>query len=414
MGVGRYLQIRSFTEELCAHLDPEDLVAQSMPDASPAKWHLAHTTWFFETFLLKSFVPDYEPLHPAYAYLFNSYYNAVGERHQRPLRGVLTRPRIGEIKAYRTAVNERMAALLDDAEHPEHSEIVRIAEIGLHHEQQHQELILSDLKHLFSLNVLAPAYRSPLVGESAPAPPLEWCRLPEGIYEIGHRGSGFAFDNEGPAHRVFLEPFALSNRLVTNAEYREFIQDGGYERAELWLDRGWSQVQKEGWRHPLYWRQASDGLTEFTLAGERELQDTEPVSHVSYLEADAFARWAGARLPTEFEWEVAAASAPLDGNFAERRRFHPAPAPTPAEAEAMQQLFGDVWEWTGSSYSPYPGYRTEAGALGEYNGKFMCDQIVLRGGSCATSHSHIRGTYRNFFYPADRWQFSGIRLGKGI
>jgi len=396
--------------ELCSHLDPEDLVAQSMPDASPAKWHLAHTTWFFETFILLPLETGYQPHHPTYGFLFNSYYNGAGERHERPARGVLTRPSLREVLAYRDAIDEAVMAMLAADAHPKREEVLRIVEIGMHHEQQHQELIVTDLKHLFAQNALRPAYRDALPPTRGAAPSLQWVGYDEGIHEIGHAGSGFCFDNERPRHRVFVDGFALADRLVSNGEYREFVEDGGYERADLWLDRGWATLREREWAHPLYWRRESDGWSEFTLAGQRELCEAEPVCHVSFIEADAFARWAGARLPTEAEWEIAAADACVEGNFVESGRLHPNRAA--GVGEIPRQLFGDAWEWTRSSYGPYPGYSPEAGTLGEYNGKFMCDQLVLRGGSCASPHSHLRASYRNFFYPPDRWQLTGIRLAR--
>jgi ergothioneine biosynthesis protein EgtB len=411
-----YAHVRGRSVELCAHLDAEDLVAQSMPDASPAKWHLAHTTWFFESFALVPHLAGYTPRHPSYGFLFNSYYNGAGERHARPARGVLTRPNLREVLGYRDAVDEAVLALLDAEGHPKRAEVLRVVEIGLHHEQQHQELILTDLKHLFAQNVLLPAYRSPLAPTGGAAPSLAWISHAEGVHEIGHTGEGFCFDNETPRHRVFVDSFGLADRLVSNGEYREFVEDGGYRRADLWLDRGWATVRQGGWSHPLYWRRGRGGWTEFTLAGERELCDAEPVCHVSFIEADAFARWAGARLPTEAEWEIACSGAPVEGNFVESGRLHPSVAAAPADAASgarrLRQSFGDLWEWTRSSYGPYPGYRPEPGTLGEYNGKFMCDQLVLRGGSCASPHSHLRASYRNFFYPPDRWQLSGIRLAR--
>ena len=411
-GLGeRFTRVREWTEALCAALDPEDCVAQSMSDTSPTKWHLAHTTWFFETFVLAPHAPDHEPFHPTYGYLFNSYYNGAGDRHARPARGLLTRPSLEEVFAYRARVDEQVQALLHDARSASADEVRRVVEIGLHHEQQHQELILTDLKHLFAQNALAPAYRPPLDGTQATPESLGWHRVAEGVYRLGHDGDGFAFDNELPAHRVYLESFELADRLVTNAEYRDFVEDGGYRRPDLWLDVGWATVQREGWTAPIYWRGGPGDWREFTLAGERELCRAEPVSHVSFIEAAAFARWAGARLPTEAEWEVACGARPVQGNFVESGRLHPQIADK-ADADGLRQLFGDCWEWTRSSYAPYPGYRPAEGTLGEYNGKFMCDQLVLRGGSCASAASHLRASYRNFFYAPDRWQFSGIRLAK--
>jgi ergothioneine biosynthesis protein EgtB len=409
-GTVRYQEVRRFTEQLCAPLAVEDYVVQSMPDVSPTKWHLAHTTWFFETFVLAE-LPDHRPFHPRYGYLFNSYYNAVGERHARPQRGLLTRPTVDEIFAYRAHVDSRMAHLLARGAEGLPASLAAVVELGLHHEQQHQELLLTDIKHVLSCNPLLPAYREAPPGPTASAAELGWETYPEGVRWIGHEGDGFAFDNETPRHRVFVEGFQLATRLVTNAEYLAFIADGGYQRPELWLSDGWNTVQATGWQAPLYWEQDDGQWYVFTLAGLQPVTPAEPVCHVSYYEADAFARWAGARLPTEMEWEEASAGAPLDGNFVESGRLHPAPAPA---APGLRQMLGDVWEWTASPYVPYPGYRTMEGALGEYNGKFMCSQIVLRGGSCATSLAHIRPTYRNFFPPDARWQFSGIRLARDV
>jgi ergothioneine biosynthesis protein EgtB len=403
----RYRAVRQATEKLCAPLSAEDCQAQSMTDASPAKWHLAHTSWFFETFVLQSATPDYRPFNPQYGFLFNSYYNAVGARHPRPSRGALTRPPLEDVYAYRRLVDERMIALLERrggvAE-----DLAPVTELGLNHEQQHQELILTDIKHLLSLNPLAPVYRGRGARPAGEAVPPAWREYDGGLVAVGHAGEGFAFDNEGPRHQVYLQPFALATRLVTNGEFMDFIAGGGYERPELWLSDGWDAAQGNGWRAPLYWEECDGAWHTFTLSGPRAVRAEEPVCHVSFYEADAYARWAGARLPTEFEWEVAASGAEVAGNFAESELFHPAPA----ESGGHTQFFGDVWEWTQSGYGPYPGYRAAAGALGEYNGKFMCNQIVLRGGSCATPRSHVRATYRNFFPPSARWQFSGIRLAR--
>lgn len=419
--IRRFADVRQRTHALCAPLSPEDCAAQSMPDASPTKWHLAHTTWFFETFVLKEHLRSHTPYHPSFGFLFNSYYNGEGERHARPARGVLTRPTFEEVLAYRAHVDEKMLELLDTHDASTRDEILRVVEIGLHHEQQHQELILTDLKHLFAQNALLPAYRPSLSPSRSSVDSLDWISIEEGVRSIGHADHGFSFDNERPAHRVFLEGARIADRLVTNGEYRDFVADGGYRRPELWLDVGWARVQSEGWEKPIYWRNGPGDFSEFTLAGERELCDAEPVSHVSFIEADAFARWAGARLPTETEWEVACGSRPVQGNFVESGRLHPRVATDdervsstspPDRTDGMRQLFGDLWEWTSSSYSAYPGYRPDTGSLGEYNGKFMCDQHVLRGGSCASPRSHLRSTYRNFFHAPDRWQFSGIRLAK--
>ena len=406
----RYREVRRSTEDLCAPLQREDYVVQSMPDASPAKWHLAHTTWFFATFVLAPLGLRDEAADPLYEVLFNSYYNTVGEPYPRPQRGLLTRPTVDEVYAYRHRVDQALLACLERGSTA--NAALEVVELGLHHEQQHQELLLTDVKHLLSHNPLQPVYRaSARAGDSlAPQPSsLAWIRHAGGLCEIGHAGGGFCFDNEGPRHRVYLEPFALASRPVTNGEYLEFIADGGYRRAELWLSEGWDVVRAEAWQAPLYWRPRDGGWEVFTLSGTRLVEAAEPVCHVSYYEADAYARWAGARLPLESEWEVAAASAPIDGNFVEAGRFHPAPE---RGGEGLEQLFGDVWEWTQSPYVAYPGYRPAAGALGEYNGKFMCNQWVLRGGSCATPRSHMRASYRNFFPARARWQFSGLRLAR--
>ncbi len=419
----RYADVRTVTVALCAPLATEDYVVQSMPDASPAKWHLAHTTWFFEQFVLRPHLADFHAFNERFGYLFNSYYETVGPRHRRPERGLLTRPTVDEVRAYREYVDTHVDRLLQT--HGADDDIEDLIELGLQHEQQHQELILMDLKHLLSCNPLQPAYRphpGPLPrageGEERGTSTLAFHAFPEGIYEIGYAGEAFCFDNETPRHRVYVQPFELAHRLVTNAEFCEFIRTGGYQRPELWMSDGWATVQAQEWTHPIYWSDSLD--SEFTLAGERALSADAPVCHVSWYEADAFARWADARLPTEAEWEVVASRQPIRGNFLESGVFHPQAALTPTlsqgereEVGGIQQLFGDVWEWTASPYSPYPGYRPLKGALGEYNGKFMANQFVLRGGSCATPASHVRATYRNFFYPHMRWQFAGIRLAKG-
>jgi ergothioneine biosynthesis protein EgtB len=407
-----YRWIREFSEKLCETLEPEDCVVQTMPEVSPTKWHLAHTSWFFETFILKEALPDYAPIHPRYAYLFNSYYNAAGKMHCRPKRGLISRPTLRETLEYRRRVDTLMLALFEKAGLVE--KFAPIILLGLHHEQQHQELMLTDIKHVFSENPLRPVFRDRSRLKSAPVPQMPWLTFPGGVYQLGYEGDGFHFDNEGPRHHQFLERFQLAQRLVTNGDYLEFVEDGGYRRAEFWLSLGWYTVNEQRWEAPLYWEKHDGSWSAFTLAGMRELDKSEPVCHVSYFEADAFARWAGARLPTEFEWEVAAENLPYAGNFAEKETFHPKPLDDMAAGQPLAQMFGDVWEWTSSSYSPYPGYAPTSGALGEYNGKFMCNQYVLRGGSCATSQSHIRKTYRNFFPPNARWQFMGIRLAKGV
>ena len=410
---GRYAAVRAQTEALCTPLETEDYVVSSMVDVSPTKWHLAHTSWFFETFVLREYSPSYVPRDDRYAYLFNSYYVQAGERHCRAQRGLVTRPTVEEVYAYRAHVDDAMRDLLagigGDAAHPASP----VIELGLNHEQQHQELLLTDIKHVFWTNPLRPAYRPRALENAGETPALTWLPVPEGVYRLGHdpdAGGGFAFDNEGPAHRVFAESFALGSRPVTNAEYLEFVQDGGYRAAPLWLSNGWATVQQRGWTAPIYWEKTDGVWTEFTLAGTRPLDPAEPVCAISYYEADAFARWAGHRLPTEMEWEIVASSAPVEGRFVEAGLFHPGPAS--ATAAAPQQLYGDVWQWTQSPYVAYPGYSPAPGAIGEYNGKWMSDQWVLRGASCATPRSHARLTYRNFFPSDARWQFAGIRLAK--
>ncbi len=408
----RFLDVRRFTLQLCEPLEIEDYVVQSMPDASPVRWHLAHTTWFFETFVLGAFAADARPYREAYRHLFNSYYNAVGEAFPRPRRGLLSRPTVGEIRAYRASVDERMLRLLAEPAGSRAVELCRVVELGLQHEQQHQELILTDVKHMLSCNPLFPVYRPRPNDVPAVVAELRWLPRAEGLCAIGHEGPGFCFDNEQPRHRALVHAFELADRLVTNAEYLEFIAVGGYRRPEYWLSEGWATAQREGWQAPLHWHHREGVWQAFTLAGLRPVAPAEPVCHVSYYEADAYARWRAARLPTETEWEVSAASLdPALGNFADGGRFHPAPTGG-EDAGGLRQAFGDVWEWTASPYVAYPGYRPAAGALGEYNGKFMCNQFVLRGGSCATPAGHIRASYRNFFPPAARWQFSGIRLAR--
>jgi len=408
----RYQQVRQATEALSAPLAVEDYVIQSMPDCSPTKWHLAHVSWFFETFLLKPSGSAYRPLNPEYAYLFNSYYNAAGDKYPRPQRGLISRPTVDEVYRYRRHVDEHVLDLLECSSQDDLARVAPIVTLGLNHEQQHQELIVTDLKHMLSHNPLHPVYVQRSPDPAVDPAPTSWSEFPEGVYWIGHEGSDFAFDNEEARHREFIQSFSLAARVVTNAEYLSFMQDGGYERPEFWLSMGWATVQQERWRAPLYWQEDDGAWWQYTLAGLRQVDPAEPVTHVSYFEADAYARWAGARLPTEAEWEVAAVTVPIDGNFVESGRFHPQPLNSTADNTGLEQVFGDVWEWTQSSYSPYPGFRIAPGALGEYNGKFMCNQYVLRGGSCATPRSHIRPTYRNFFPPEARWQFSGVRLAQ--
>ena len=465
----RYARIRGITESLAEPLAVEDYVVQSMPDVSPTKWHLAHVTWFFETFVLMPHLPEYEPVNPAYQYLFNSYYLGAGERHCRDQRGYISRPTVAEVYAYRRHVDEAMDRLLRDGG-TDPVEVARVVEIGLHHEQQHQELLLTDIKHVLSVNPLRPAYRADghpggsldsksvqpsapldskrpqsgtpldstylqpdidldskhpqpgtpldsthLQPSSAEAASLAWVHFPEGLVEIGADGDAYTFDNERPRHRHFVEAFDLASRPVTNGEFLAFMEDGGYERGELWLSEGWATAQARGWTEPFYWEKKDGEWWTYTLEGARPLQLDETACHLTYFEADAYARWADARLPSEQEWEVAAQGVTVAGNMAGRGRFHPEVAKSPhqnGQAPALQQMFGDVWEWTRSQYSPYPGYQALPGTLGEYNGKFMSNQFVLRGGSCVTPDDHIRPTYRNFF-PADAaWQFSGVRLAR--
>jgi ergothioneine biosynthesis protein EgtB len=433
-----YRKVRAFTARLCRDLEPEDCVVQSMPDVSPTKWHLAHTSWFFETFVVKIWMPRYRPEVPEYAYLFNSYYNAAGDMHRRDLRGLISRPTVAETYRFRESIDQCVGQLLEKADEALLAEIEPIITLGLHHEQQHQELLLTDIKHVLAQNPLHPVF-----AQSAPQPdddtvaPQRFVEFDEAITHIGHEGTGFSYDNEGPRHRALVLPFSLSNRLITNGEYLEFMAAGAYTRPELWLSLGWTTVNEQRWRAPLYWIERDGGWWNFTLSGLRPVEESEPVTHVSYFEADAYANWAGARLPTEFEWERAAAGSPIAGNFVDEELFHPSPvngdgspssrgstgdsgvaargragSNSSSDDNALQQIYGDAWEWTRSAYLPYPGYKAGPGALGEYNGKFMCNQMVLRGGSCATSRDHVRLTYRNFFQPEKRWQFTGIRLAR--
>jgi ergothioneine biosynthesis protein EgtB len=406
-----YRQIRGRSEELCEPLSAEDCQVQSMPDASPAKWHLAHTSWFFETFVLEKWLPAYRTFCPEFRVLFNSYYQSVGKQHPRPRRGLLTRPSLDEVVSYRKYVDEAVVSLFDKMGEADEAQLDLI-ELGLHHEQQHQELMLTDVKHLLSCNPLRPAYRDCPSPPRCDPQPMRWHGFEEGVRWIGHDGRGFAFDNEQPRHRTFVHSFELASRLATNGEFVAFVKDKGYARPDLWLSDAWSVVERRGWQFPLYWEQRDDVWFTQTLSGPRELRLDEPVTHISFYEADAFARWSNARLPSETEWELAAGDTFKKGNFVETGLLHPAPAPAHQPAQDIVQLFGDVWEWTRSPYGPYPGYEPPQGALGEYNGKFMSNQMVLRGGSCATPASHTRATYRNFFPPDARWQFSGIRLAR--
>lgn len=400
----RYSDIRALSEMLAAPLSAEDQCIQSMPDASPVKWHLAHTTWFFETLLLIPHASSYQPFDPRYHYLFNSYYESLGARHPRPERGLITRPSSDQVIEYRRHVDDAMARLLDGGRT---LNIDWLCELGLQHEQQHQELILTDIKHALSCNPLLPEYSETALEPASAAPLLSWRDYAGGIYWIGSADGGFAFDNEQPRHRVLLQPFRLASRLVTCREFLRFIEDDGYRRPEFWLSDGWSFVQSTGIGAPHYWIHDSDRWQIFRLNGLQPLNPDEPVVHVSFYEADAYARWSGRRLPTEFEWEAAAVNEPLRGKFLNLACLHPTVA-----ADGETQFYGDAWEWTRSAYEPYPGYRPWEGVASEYNGKFMCSQMVLRGGSCATPAGHIRPGYRNFFPPSARWQFSGIRLAE--
>jgi len=412
--IDAYAAVRQLSETLCQPLVIEDYGVQSMADVSPPKWHLAHTTWFFETFLLVPSLADYTVFHPGYGYLFNSYYEAVGSRHPRPQRGLISRPTVADIYQYRAYVDEAMDCLI--RQRGEEPDIAALVTLGLHHEQQHQELILTDLKYNLAVNPLHPAYREDLAQADRKAPALDFVDFAGGLHDIGYQASGtafdqFSFDNEGPRHRVYLNDFALANRPVTNGEYLEFIVNGGYRAAQYWLSEGWATVQREGWQAPLYWQQQGADWWVMTLGGLRPLNANEPVTHISYFEAEAYAQWRGYRLPTEAEWEVAAATVPIQGNLLMSDALHPQPAQGDGP---LHQLYGDTWEWTQSAYLPYPGFRTAPGAVGEYNGKFMCNQMVLRGGSCVTPPGHIRPSYRNFFPPSARWQLSGIRLARSM
>ena len=401
----RLLATRALSTELAAPLSDEDQVVQAMDDASPTKWHLAHTTWFFEAFLLKRFLAGYRVFDERFEYCFNSYYESVGARQPRAKRGLLTRPSVAEVRDYRAFVDQALGRLFYTTLNPEAAELI---ELGINHEQQHQELLLTDILSLFAAEPLKPAYREAVPGIGAGhAAPLDWLAFEGGIFEVGHAGGDFAYDNEGPRHETLIHPFKLGSRPVTNAEWIEFIEDGGYATPTLWLADGWNTVKSQAWEGPLYFEKAEGGYGQMSLMGFRPVDPAAPVTHVSYYEADAFARWAGHRLPSEFEWEVAAASVPVEGRTLGAGHLRPMPA---GIGPRLQQMFGDVWEWTASAYLPYPGFKAAAGAVGEYNGKFMCNQFVLRGGSCVTPEGHVRRTYRNFFYPHQRWQFTGLRL----
>jgi ergothioneine biosynthesis protein EgtB len=402
----RLINTRCLSSELARPLSDEDQVVQANDDASPTKWHLAHTTWFFEAFVLKPFLEGYPLFDEHFEYCFNSYYESVGARQPRGKRGLLTRPSAGEVRTYREHVDAALERLCATDMQPRAAELI---ELGINHEQQHQELLLTDILSLFASEPLKPAYARANPGIAVTeAPPLDWVSFDGGIFAVGHDGEGFAYDNEGPRHGELIRPFKLANRCVTNAEWIAFIEDGGYRTATLWLADGWATVNSQGWTAPLYWEEADGGFMQMSLAGFRPLDSAAPVSHVSYYEADAFARFAGYRLPSEFEWEVAAGGMPLKGRTLGAGHLRPMRAET--GGAGLEQMYGDVWEWTGSPYLPYPGFKAAPGAVGEYNGKFMCNQFVLRGGSCATPEGHIRKTYRNFFYPHQRWQFMGLRL----
>ena len=395
--------VRQQSLALCESLAAEDMVVQTMPDVSPTKWHLAHVSWFFERFILIDRLPGYQAFDERYDFLFNSYYYTAGQMHARTQRGLLSRPTVADVLAYRDHVDKAMLRLIGSEKR---EEVGHLVTLGLNHEQQHQELMLTDIKHVLAANPLEPAFRPPAEAPAGPAGPLTFMPFPGGIVEIGNDGREFCFDNETPVHRVWIESFEIASRPVSNGEYREFVQDGGYQTTDLWLSDGWATVQQDDWQHPLYWDETL--TSEFTLNGRQPIDPEAPVCHLSYFEADAYARWADARLPSEAEWEVAARNFPVAGNLADSGAFRP----LAAAGTGPQQFFGDVWEWTASAYAPYPGFRPLAGSLGEYNGKFMCSQMVLRGGSCVTPANHVRPSYRNFFYPPQRWQFTGLRLAR--
>lgn len=404
--------VRQDSEKLCQSLEIEDYIIQTTNEASPVKWNLAHVTWFYETFILSIYAKDYQDFHPQFRYLFNSYYEQVGRFFPRPQRGLLSRPTVKEIYRYRAYIDEQMAHLFETVSEEKWQEIVFRLMIGLNHEQQHQELLLTDLKYNLAFNPLRPAYREDLaISNSQTISELKWFEFKGGLDFIGYEGNGFAYDNESPRHQVFLAPFKLASRLVTNSEYIEFIESNGYQRPELWLSDGWSTIKQTGWNAPLYWEKIEGTWWQMTLGGMRKVALAEPVCHMSYYEADAFATWKEKRLPTEAEWETAACDLKIEGNFRNSDFLHPIAT---EEKEGLLQMYGDVWEWTQTPYTPYPNYRPQTGALGEYNGKFMCNQMVLRGGSCVTPNDHIRLTYRNFFYPHERWQFKGFRLAEGV
>ncbi len=406
----RLFQTRNMSDELALSLSDEDQVVQSAVYASPTKWHLAHTTWFFEAFILSEYVDGYKRYNDDFEYCFNSYYNAIGDRHPRPVRGLLTRPSAQEVRDYRSYVDEQLNKLLANYKGDIPQALKNLLLLGINHEQQHQELLLTDILTVFAVNPLRPAYMNPSPREvDTNFVELDWIKYEGGLVDIGYKGSDFSYDMEGPVHKHYLQPYKLANRLTTNGEWLEFIEDGGYETVSLWLDDGWYKVQSEQWNAPLYWERKKDQWFKMSLRGLQPVDPAAPVANISYYEADAFARWAGKRLPTEFEWETAARDLPVKGNTLGSKAFRPLPA-VPKETETPVQMYGDVWEWTQSPYMPYPGFRPDEGAIGEYNGKFMSNKFVLKGGSCATPDGHIRSTYRNFFCPEERWQFMGLRL----
>ncbi|WP_163539102.1 ergothioneine biosynthesis protein EgtB [Gracilibacillus sp. YIM 98692] len=410
-----YLRIRKCTEKLVEPLEIEDFIVQADTHVSPSKWHLAHTTWFFETFLLKNFFTNYHVFHKGFNYLFNSYYETVGKFHPQKARGLITRPTVSETFSYRKYVDEHILSLVEKTNQTDLDQIKELIEIGLNHEQQHQELLLTDLKYNFSFNPTHPVYMANDISDNSSSPQdLSFIEIEGGLVEIGSDGEGFSFDNERPRHKKWLDPYRLANRPVTNGEYIQFIEDGGYLKAEFWLSDGWNAVNKYKWQAPQYWEKHDGKWYAFTLSGLLPIDEYAPVTHISFYEADAYARWAGRRLPTEEEWEHGLQHTPVEGNFADQGYFHPISKIKRDTTQPFLKGFGDVWEWTQSSYSPYPRNKPLKGALGEYNAKFMANQMVLKGGSCATPESHIRLTYRNFFYPQMRWQFSGVRLAEDV
>ena len=399
-----YQRVRAETEHICALLETDDYQLQSVVETSPPKWHIAHVSWFFEAFVLPDYLNDYRPFHPSYSYLFNSYYETLGSMQPRPQRGMLSRPTVKDVYRYRAHVDEQMLELIQRVNDSKWQEFVFKMMLGLNHEQQHQELLFMDIKHNFSVNPLRPAYSEALKSHRSEAVSVTWIERQGGIAEIGYAGAGFAYDNETPRHQVLLRDHKLASRPINNEEYLAFMADDGYRRPEFWLSDGWSLIKRQGWRQPLYWENLDGEWWQFTLGGMRKLNPHEPVCHISFYEADAFTRWAGKRLPTEAELELMLAEQPLEGNFSDHTVLHPLPGDG--------QWYGDVWEWTASAYSPYPGFKPLAGSMGEYNGKFMCNQMVLRGGCCVTPPGHMRASYRNFFYLHDRWPFTGLRLAE--